>query len=311
MENQNKEKPLVSICCITYNHVKYIRDALEGFMMQKTDFPFEVLIHDDASTDGTADIIREYEQKYPDIIKPIYQTENQYSKGVEIFSTYNYPRAQGKYIALCEGDDFWTDKSKLQFQVDFMESHQEYSLCFHGAVTKGEEDIEDNGFFNHIEERDYDGIELLKTTTIPTASALFRTRYAKQIPINKDYWCGDIIVWLTMSQYGRIRAFKQKMSVYRQLSTGAVATLYCKMDNAWLTRQICFYRELKKDFPWIPHEYIKFIIQKSYYMHLLYLRKENGLFSVIREMLRYPVSVKIKMLISYLRFRLKKHLYTE
>ena len=87
--------------------------------MQKTDFPFEILIHDDASTDGTADIIREYEAKYPDIIKPIYQTENQYSKGIKVSQVYQFPRAKGKYIALCEGDDYWTDPYKLQKQVDF------------------------------------------------------------------------------------------------------------------------------------------------------------------------------------------------
>ena len=112
-------KPIVSICCITLHHEKYIRDAIEGFLMQKTSFPIEILIHDDASTDDTANIIREYEEKFPNIIKPIYQTENQYSKGISISATYQFPRALGKYIALCEGDDYWTDPLKLQKQVDF------------------------------------------------------------------------------------------------------------------------------------------------------------------------------------------------
>ena len=124
-------KPLLSIICITYNHKDFIRQALEGFVMQKTNFKFEVLIHDDASTDGTADIIREYEAKYPDIIKPIYQKENQFSKGVHILKTFIYPRVLGKYVALCEGDDYWTDPNKLQKQVDFLEAHPEYSGCFH------------------------------------------------------------------------------------------------------------------------------------------------------------------------------------
>ena len=127
-----KEKEiLVSICCVTYNHESFIRQCLDGFLMQKTNFEFEILIHDDASTDGTDGIIREYEQKYPDIIKPIYQTENQYSKGIKISTTYTFPRAKGKYIALCEGDDYWTDPYKLQKQVDFMEENPEYSLCCH------------------------------------------------------------------------------------------------------------------------------------------------------------------------------------
>ena len=125
------QEPLVSIICTTYNHGPFIRQCLDGFMMQKTNFTFEVLIHDDASTDNTAEIIREYEDKYPDIIKPIYQTENQYSKGVKIGLTYLYPNAKGKYIAECEGDDYWTDPLKLQKQVDFLENNPDYVMCSH------------------------------------------------------------------------------------------------------------------------------------------------------------------------------------
>jgi len=124
--------PLVSICSITYNHEPFIRECIEGFLMQKTTFPVEILLHDDASTDNTANIIREYEAKYPNIIKPIYQSENQYSQGIGISMTYQFPRAKGKYIALCEGDDYWTDPLKLQKQVDFLEANPEYSLCVGG-----------------------------------------------------------------------------------------------------------------------------------------------------------------------------------
>lgn len=124
------EEILVSIHCITYNHEKYIADAIESFLMQQTNFKYEILIHDDASTDRTADIIREYEKQYPDLIKPIYQTENQYSKGVSV-ETINLKRARGKYIAVCEGDDYWTDPYKLQKQFDYMEQHSECSLCVH------------------------------------------------------------------------------------------------------------------------------------------------------------------------------------
>lgn len=124
-------EPVVSICCLTYNHILYIRQCLDGFMMQKVNFPIEILIYDDASTDGTQGIIREYETKYPNIVKPIYQKENQYSKGVRVGFVYNYSRAKGKYIALCEGDDYWTDPYKLQKQVDFLESHIDYVMCSH------------------------------------------------------------------------------------------------------------------------------------------------------------------------------------
>lgn len=132
MSKKNSHSPLVSISCITYNHAPYIRDCLEGFLMQKTDFPFEILIHDDASTDGTADIIREYQKKYPDIIKPILREKNLYSQGVRMMNQFNYERAKGKYIAFCEGDDYWNDSNKLQIQYDFMESHEDCALCYHG-----------------------------------------------------------------------------------------------------------------------------------------------------------------------------------
>ena len=125
--------PLVSICCITYNHAPYIRKCLEGFLIQETTFPIEILIHDDASTDGTDSIIREYAEKYPELVFPLYETENQYSseKCSLIDIKYNYSRARGKYIAYCEGDDYWTDPHKLQKQVDFLETHPDYSVCWH------------------------------------------------------------------------------------------------------------------------------------------------------------------------------------
>lgn len=106
--------PLVSIDCITYNHENYIRDAIEGFLMQKATFPVEILINDDASTDNTANIIREYEKKYPQLFKPIYQIENQYSQKSVIITKNQNDRVRGKYIPKCEGDDYWTDPLKLQ-----------------------------------------------------------------------------------------------------------------------------------------------------------------------------------------------------
>lgn len=126
------EKPVVSICCITYNHAPFLRKCLDGFLMQQTSFPIEILIHDDASTDGTDEIIREYAARLPEIVFPLFEEENQYSKpNHKYIDLYNYERAQGKYIAYCEGDDFWTDPKKLQKQVDFLEANPDYSVCFH------------------------------------------------------------------------------------------------------------------------------------------------------------------------------------
>jgi len=129
----SEKEPLVSICCLTFNHAKFVRQCIDGFLMQETTFPIEILVHDDASTDGTEEILREYETRYPDFFFPLYEKENKYSNGYRgrMDIVFNYSRARGKYIASCEGDDYWTDPLKLQKQVDFMESHPEYSICFH------------------------------------------------------------------------------------------------------------------------------------------------------------------------------------
>lgn len=148
---------MVSVCMLAYNHEKYIRKALDSVLNQKTNFKFEILIHDDASPDNTANIIREYEKKYPDIVKPIYQKENQFSKGVKVNAIYQYPRVKGKYIALCECDDYWTDEFKLQKQVDFLEKHPDIVSVAHRYKIINENDeiigishegIELNKYFN-------------------------------------------------------------------------------------------------------------------------------------------------------------------
>lgn len=165
-------KPLVSICCLTYNHAPFIRQCLEGFLMQEPptgvdkDEPwFEILIHDDCSTDGTAEIVKEYVAKYPDRIFPLYEEKNMYQNGMKgKMDTYNYNRAQGKYFACCEGDDYWTDPLKLQKQVDFMESHPDFSVCFtrwrgyRVAEDKYEDDSCGHLFANHEK-----GIEITKS----------------------------------------------------------------------------------------------------------------------------------------------------
>jgi len=124
----------VSIICVTYCQEKYISRALDSFLSQKTDFKFEILINDDASTDRTPEIIAEYEKKYPGIVRPVYQKENLYSKGIWIGDTILLPMARGKYLAFCEGDDYWSDVNKLQKQVDFLESHPDYTVCVHNTL---------------------------------------------------------------------------------------------------------------------------------------------------------------------------------
>lgn len=121
--NEDTRPLMVTIRCITYNHEPYIRQCLEGFVMQKTNFRFEAIVHDDASTDGTAAIVKEYAEKYPDIIKPIFETENQYSKHDGSLRRIMNEHTHGKYVAMCEGDDYWIDPLKLQKQIDFLEAN--------------------------------------------------------------------------------------------------------------------------------------------------------------------------------------------
>ena len=206
--------PLVSICCLCYNHEPYIRECLDGFMMQNTNFAFEVLIHDDASTDKSAEIIREYEAKYPDIIKPIYQTENQYSKGVGVTRVFQFPRATGKYIAMCEGDDYWTDPYKLQKQVDFLEANKDFAFCFHKVKVNRDNKIEDD-FMQEVNEITTI-CDLAKGLYVRTLSVIFRSSILKSFSENqKNNISGDYSLFLLLSEHGKIKYFNETMGVYR------------------------------------------------------------------------------------------------
>jgi glycosyltransferase involved in cell wall biosynthesis len=144
-------KPLVSILCDCYNHEKFLDQTIQGFLKQKTNFPFEIIIHDDASTDTSASIIRKYEQKYPLLIKPIYQVKNQYSnKDINIWVDYTFPKALGKYIALCEGDDYWTDQDKIQKQFDFLENNDDFVICWTDYLNDIDSKITKNMFINTL-----------------------------------------------------------------------------------------------------------------------------------------------------------------
>ncbi len=224
MSSLNGGSPLVSILTLAYNHGRYLRECLEGIVSQKTDFKFELLIHDDASTDNTAAIIREYEQKFPDIIKPIYQTENQYSKGVKIGKTHLYPRAKGKYIAICEGDDFWIDPLKLQKQVDFMEANPEYSMCCTNIYRM--EDKTGRKWCRFYKNRVITLNELMyQRNRIATLSVMMRAELAREYnTVNETMprWpMGDMPMWIWMASKGDIYKLPDVTAVYRILDESA------------------------------------------------------------------------------------------
>ena len=222
------DPPLVSVVCITYNHEPYIRDAIEGFLRQETDFPFEIIIHDDASTDKTADIVREYEARYPRLIKGIYQKENQHSKGKKA-SAIALLEARGKYIAYCEGDDFWIDPLKLQKQANFLEEHPDYGLVF----TDTNRYYENTG--HTIESYDKtlkrkiptgDVLDMLLNGRNPyvTCSSFFRSCYIDEyvhIIQKLKARMGDKILWLIIAGKSKVGYIEDCTSVYRVRNNSA------------------------------------------------------------------------------------------
>ena len=217
-------KPLVSVCCLSFNHQKHIRECLDGFIMQKTNFVFEVLIHDDASTDKTAKIIKEYEDKYPDIIKPIYQTQNKYSKGIGVTVTYNFPRATGMYIAMCEGDDYWIDPLKLQRQVDFLENNPDYNFSVSAYNTindKGKIEIGESfkRKTDNLLIRDYIAKRFSQTSTF-----VFRNNFELPSWIAEVY-ASDQAMLLLIAKDKKIKYHREVFSVYRIHSKG-IDTIY-------------------------------------------------------------------------------------
>lgn len=214
-------KPLVAIHCLVYNHEPYLRDCFEGFVMQQTNFPFVAVVHDDASTDASSAIIHEYEEKYPHIFKPIYEAENQYSKrdgSLERIMDEVIDTTDAKYVAMCEGDDYWTDPLKLQKQVDFMEANPEYAICFHKVHTLIQEtgEIRDEFIVQDMSGRSTI-LDLAHGNYIHTPSVLFRVyssffdQYHKIIPCLP----GDYVMWMLLAERGYIYKFDEPMAVYR------------------------------------------------------------------------------------------------
>lgn len=241
---------MVSVCCAVYNHEKYLRQCLDGFIMQKTNFKFEVLIHDDASTDGSADIIREYENKYPEIIKPIYQKENQYSQGIKISWTYQYPRAQGKYIALCEGDDYWIDPNKLQIQFDWMENHPEFTMCVHESYKRNLLTGEQTLVTKINSEREIGVEEILSGTRLSTNSFFAIKEVNDSMP--KEFFIdeiGDIQFISYNTLQGKCYYFNKVMSVYNWGVEGSYTQrVYLKTKNRYkhFEKLIIFFKFLDR-----------------------------------------------------------------
>jgi glycosyltransferase involved in cell wall biosynthesis len=221
--------PLVSVSVTTYNHEKYIRQCLDSILMQDVNFPYEILVHDDASLDGTTDIIREYETNYPGIIKPIYQTENQYSQGKHV-SKFNFDRARGRYLAFCEGDDYWTDPGKLQKQVIFLERNPEYIATAHRVKVINERGgTIDYPGYSDVVEHVFTIDEYFKPPfpgKLPSqlASLVMRNVFLTLDPHRLDLYhscnaLGDRKLSLLLVMMGDTYCFSEAMTTYRYITS--------------------------------------------------------------------------------------------
>lgn len=268
-----KKNPLVSIKCLVYNHEPYLRQCLEGFVMQKTTFPFEAIVHDDASTDGSAAIIREYAAKYPDIIKPIYEVENQYSKrDGSLRKIMNAAiHSDTKYIALCEGDDYWIDPLKLQKQVDFLENNPEYvmshtSFRYYYELDKrfyDSKDVQVNPcYYLMLPEKILGGYRVQTVTVLLKANVMKEVQESDDFLFKSGYlMMGDTQLWYSMAQKGKIHFLAEQTAVYRanqgsatrsnsiknvyrfRLSSWEMRMYLCKRDNLSEAFKSHVYRE--------------------------------------------------------------------
>lgn len=235
----------VSILCLAYNHEKYIGDAIEGFLMQKTTFPIEIIINEDASTDDTARIIKEYEERYPDIIRPIYHTKNQYSLGININDKFMVPLARGKYIALCDGDDYWTDANKLQNQYDAMEANPSCHMCLHKVRELNLSSGKSNTFIPRNEIRtgilsSYDFfVELGKSNFFNEVCYFFRREDYAEYQHNYPNFAkasmktktDDTPMLLYFGQLGDVYYYNEDMAIYRHFVSGSWSDSFSNASN--------------------------------------------------------------------------------
>lgn len=285
---------MVVVHCSTYNHGKYIEDAIKGFVMQQTDFPFCAIIIDDGSTDDAPNIIRRYAENYPEIIKPILLGENHMQYGKSRNPYFDEWHNAAKYIAFCEGDDYWTDSLKLQRQVDFLEEHEDYSLSSENGVIEFLS-TQTTALFNEEETRDVSFEELLIKRRFPTASVVYRKScikgYEKLVPPRFD-----TLSWAYLAKQGRVHYNSVVSSVYRR---GCGITFSDRIKWAYTVRD--FNNSLYKNFE--VSDEIKAIRNEDVYNNLIngiIDAKRQNRFSDVIKLSYYGFQIHPKRMIKWL-----------
>lgn len=299
-------KPVVSVQCFAYNHISFIAQAIDGFLMQRTDFPFEIVVHDDASTDGTADVIREYEKEFPQIIKPIYEKENQYSKRNGSLERIINKACKGKYVTFCEGDDYWTDCDKLQKQFNFLEAHPEYVACSHNTlVVEMGKKMKNRLMFpqkdivltiNDMKERYH------VSSLMCRSSAYFDTPFF----LTNSSAPGDVKMAAYLKSKGSIFRSAEVMSAYRHGTPGSWTINQSKSKDVFANRRnvILFYEEFDK---WTNYKYPS-ISYRINQLRLDLVLKQGHFFEAKRKYSLLFDELSVREKIRYFLIALKKRI---
>ena len=214
---------MVSIICPTYNHAPFLRRTLDGFLAQSVNFDLEILVHDDASDDATIEILSEYANDRPDIFRPFFRKQNLRNKGIALFEMYTrqlFPEAKGKYLAICEGDDYWTDPMKLQKQIDFLEGNPDFSICFHHAAIQQGDVIDNEGHhrntgFALLERDQFSLTDLLAGNFIQNCTVVYRNLHISYPVLFDNLLLPDWPLHLVHARYGKIKYLPDIMAVHR------------------------------------------------------------------------------------------------
>jgi glycosyltransferase involved in cell wall biosynthesis len=300
MNNTTPTKYMVQVICMTFNHAPYIEDAMNGFTMQQTTSPYVCTIVDDNSTDGEQEVLRNYLQQHFLLDEDAVARQEEIDDYVLTFARhktnqncyfavyflkynhYSIKKAKApyfkefsdntKYTALCEGDDYWTDPNKLQLQVDFLESHPEYTMCFHDVDIKAEKGREWYDVFGKLEDRDYTGIENMVTWSVPTCSMVMHRKIYETCPVNPKFTMGDNVLILHCSRNGRIRCIPKKMGVYRLTPTSWIGGQTSKVQRY---KYISHYHGLIEEFEECRCQQMYDILENQYFQLLTILKCEG------------------------------------
>lgn len=298
---------MVTVSLITYNHEKYIAQAIEGVLMQQTTFPVELLIGEDDSSDNTRDIVISYQQKFPDKIRVLLNDRTSViyiegkPSGMANFMN-NIKHAKGKYIALLDGDDYWTDPLKLQKQIDFLEANPDFVLCFHDSKEVFEDDYRNNKKINNKKhEQDIFTIEdtIKRRSFMKTASVVFRNGLVNEFPpsfiVSQS---ADVPLYILLAQYGKIKYLKENMSVYRHHGS-SVTNNNVNKENSFL-QTLKKFKMMDEELFYKYNNYFE-VAYSQFYFHLFFYNFSHGnktkakiyLKECLNRMNYYPLKWKI------------------